>query len=399
MLFNAESKIKSLFYGIEFTNGIRRQIVDALGIIYFISLGHNIVTITTIFAISRLIMVLFEFPSGAFADHYSRKKSILLSFGLMTLAFLGIYFSQNLFWIALFYILHDIAWTFQSGTITAWVIDELNYGEHSKKLASIFARFFFFEKSGAIIGGLLGLILVSINFKLIWLVISFANLLAFIIIFFYMQENNFKPKDFDKKIFLNTYIQAKDSIKYLFKKDNKQLKGLAMATFFGSIAIDSFFIEVPLILNKILEIPPNMISGIMMLVAILTLIAPFLGEKLAHRFGSLKPLFGIHIGITIFIISYAVSTNLIFSIILLVLFNVFETASITINDSAVQYNIPSENRATLGSAINVIWSIATSLSALFVGIGIHHLGLENTTLISGIIVLFTSFIYLFSLKK
>jgi len=59
-------------------------------------------------------------------------------------------------------------------------------------------------------------------------------------------------------------------------------------------------------------------------------------------------------------------------------------------------SIPSKNRATLGSAMNVIWAIANALSAFIIGIGINYLGLVNTTILSGIIALITAFVYFFS---
>ena len=397
-ILNFETKAKSLFYGMEFTNGIRRELVSALAIIYFLSLGHNLVAITTMFAVSRILMTLFEFPSGAFADHYSRKKSILISFALMTIAFLGIFFFQNYWLIAIFFILHDIAWTFQSGTTTAWVIDTLNYGENSKKLATLFARFFFFEKTGAIIGGLIGLIVVAINFRIVWLVIALTNMITFFVILKYMEEKNFKTKKLDSKIFLQTFIQAKDSIKFLLHKNNKQIKGLAFAVFFGTLAIDSFFIQTPLIFNQILGLSPEYIAGIFSIVAVIALIAPFIGEKLAHKFGTKKSLFFIFIAISIFMITFAISNNVLLSIGMIILFSAFETAFVTIHDSAVQHAIPSKNRATLGSAMNIIWAIASASSALIIGLGIATFGLVASTIFSGIIALITGFIYLFSLK-
>mgnify|MGYP006424953371 CR=1 FL=1 len=82
-----EKKSKSLSYGIDFTHGMRRALTSALILIYFISLGFNVIAVTTLLAISTLIMTFFEFPTGAVADYDSRKKSILISFLLMFISF------------------------------------------------------------------------------------------------------------------------------------------------------------------------------------------------------------------------------------------------------------------------------------------------------------------------
>ena len=92
-----ESTVKRIFFGMELTNGIRRSLVSALMLLYLISNGASIVQATSLFAVSTVIMTLFEFPTGAIADHYSRKKSVIISFALMTLAFTGIFAFEN-FW-------------------------------------------------------------------------------------------------------------------------------------------------------------------------------------------------------------------------------------------------------------------------------------------------------------
>jgi len=84
---NFVRKTKSILYGMEFTHGIRRTLMGALALVYFVSLGFNIISITTLFAISGLIMMFFEFPTGAIADYDSRKKSLVISFFLLSLAF------------------------------------------------------------------------------------------------------------------------------------------------------------------------------------------------------------------------------------------------------------------------------------------------------------------------
>ncbi|MBW2964704.1 MFS transporter [Candidatus Woesearchaeota archaeon] len=394
-----EFRTKSLFYGMEFTNGIRRQLVNALAIIYFISLGHDVVAVTTMFAVSRIIMTLFEFPTGAFADYHSRKKSIMISFSLMAIAFFGIFLFKDFWLIAAFYILQDIAWTFQSGTTTAWVIDSLAYANDRFRLSSLFARFFFFEKTGAILGGLIGLIVVAIDFRFIWLIIAIANVVTLFIIMQYMEERNFKPKGYEVGFIVKTFIQAKESLKYLVHKNNRQLKGLALAVFFGTVAIDSFFIESPLILLQILNIQPNKISGLFAVIGVIVLIAPFIGERSAHKFGFKKPLFIGFIGIFFAIITFAISKSVILSISSLLLLHVLETVFATVHDSAVQHAIPSSSRATLGSAMNIIWAIANAIAAGLVGLGIATIGLINTTIVSGILGLLTAIIYLMSLKE
>ena len=75
-----EKKTKSIAYGMEFSHGIRRAILGALALVYFLSLGFSVFSVTTLFAISGIVMMLFEFPTGAVADYDSRKKSLIISY-------------------------------------------------------------------------------------------------------------------------------------------------------------------------------------------------------------------------------------------------------------------------------------------------------------------------------
>ncbi len=86
-----ETQVRSLRNSMELTHGIRRALVKALALVYFLSLGFDIVAVTTLFAVSTIIMTVFEFPTGAIADYDSRKKSIMISFFLLFTSFLGIF--------------------------------------------------------------------------------------------------------------------------------------------------------------------------------------------------------------------------------------------------------------------------------------------------------------------
>ena len=96
-----ERKTKSMLYGMEFTHGFRRALMSALALLYFLSFGFNLVSITTLFSVSTIIMILFEFPTGAIADYDSRKKALMISFFLLFLAFLGLFIFEN-FWMLAF---------------------------------------------------------------------------------------------------------------------------------------------------------------------------------------------------------------------------------------------------------------------------------------------------------
>ncbi|MFH1521694.1 MAG: MFS transporter, partial [archaeon] len=176
------TKTKAIWNGIQFSHGMRRALTLALALLYFVHLGFDVVLISTLFAVAGIFAMFLEFPTGAVADYDSRKKSLMISFFLFSVAFLGIYFSSGFWIVAGFWILSEVAWTFNTGAGSAWVIDALEIGKKKSKVVKLISKGYLFEKSGRIIGGFIGLAIITINFRLIWLVAGLMNLLMFFIV-------------------------------------------------------------------------------------------------------------------------------------------------------------------------------------------------------------------------
>jgi len=393
-----ESKVRKLFYSMDFVNGIRRAILYSLSLLYFLSLGYSLIAVTSLFAISTIIMILFEIPTGSFADHVSRKKSIVLSFLLLGVAFLGIFLFKDFWLLAIFWVLGDIAWTFQSGTNVAWAVDNLKIGKNKKKLATLFARFFFFEKIGLVFGGIIGFILVSMQFRFVWLAIAIINFIMAFILFNYVDEEKRKSSKFSFSILTKSYVKVEKAFSYLLNKKNKAARGITLALFIGVLALSSFFIEVPLVLTK-LGLKPELISGLSSLIGVFILFAQFLGEKSAHKFGFRNFLGITSILVGLIVIIFGVSSSLIIAIICLLLIQTGLNATDAIHESAFQHSIPSNCRATLGSIMSVVWGISYALATWGIGLIITNHGLLYAGIISGILVILTGFVYFYALKK
>tara|TARA_Y100000034_G_scaffold136858_1_gene216436 strand:- start:3447 stop:4652 length:1206 start_codon:yes stop_codon:yes gene_type:complete len=391
-------KTKSLLFGMEFTNGLRRSIMAALALIYFLSLGFNLVSVTTLFAISGIIMVLFEIPTGTIADYDSRKKSLIISHLLLAIAFLGVFLFTNFWFLAFFWILGDVAWTFSSGVSLAWAIDSLKYGRKKSKIVSLISRTSFFEKGGQIIGGIIGLVVVAINFKFIWLVVSITNLLMMFLILFYLEERNFKPEKTQKNYIKKSLVKTKESILYIFNKGNSNLRILLICGFLIVLSVSSFFIGVPLIFTEVLGLSPHYLAGMFTLFAVVSLITTNIVEKLHLKRGirNLLLLMALFMGLSIML--FSLSPLLVISIIFLGIFTASETIYSIIEDSAKQHQFSSKIRASLGSIDSISWATSYSLGVFLAGLGISLLGLINTLVISGLICVFVSAIYLFCLS-
>lgn len=396
---NFEKKTKSLLYGMEFTHGARRALIMALALIYFLSLGFNVLSITTLFAVSGIIVMFLEFPTGAIADYDSRKKSIIISFFLLFVAFLGIFLFQKFWLIAIFWIIGDLAYTFKSGACLAWAIDSLKYAKKKSKIISLISKRSFFERIGYILGGLIGFIIVAINFRFIWLTLSLMSLIMMFIVIKYMEERNFKPVKSPHNYLKKSIIQTKKSLSFLIHQNNKKLRIFMLGSFLVIIVIDSFFVGAPLLFTQILNFKPEYISGLYSILAIFTLASPFIAKKMAHKKGLKNSLINLFVLMGIAIILFAISKSLIFTILALAIFKISLVAIDVLEDSALQHEFSSEIRASLGSLTSIGWAIATSIGIFLGGLGITLVGIVNTMYFSGGLAFVIAMIYLFSLRK
>jgi MFS family permease len=393
------TKVKILLYSMEVSHGIRRALMATLGIIYFLSFGFNIVSITTLFAISTIIMTFFEFPTGAIADYDSRKKSMMISYFLMAIAFFGLFIFENFWFLAVSWILGDIAWTFFSGCSSAWSIDALKIGKQKSKIVSLISKSYIFEKGGHIIGGLAGLILISINFRLIWLFVSVSQMFMFFIVWKYMEERNFKPEKVQCNYLKKSLIKAKESLSFILHKKNRQLRVLMLGDFIGILAQSAFFVGMPLLFVQVLGLNPESLSGIVTIIAGITILSPLIAERVANTKGIKYALVLFVFLESFFIFGFSLSNSVIFAIALLVLLRITLEILSVVGDSAYHHEFDSKIRASLGSASNVIWAIGNSISVFLAGLSIHFFGVVTTLLISGILVLIEALIYLFGLKE
>lgn len=388
-----EKRVKAIWNGMEFSHGVRRALFGALMLVYLIFLGFDIIAITTLFAVSTIIMIFFEFPTGAIADYDSRKKSLMISFFLMGVSYFGIFLFRNFWAIAGFIILQDIAWTFTSGAGSAWVIDALNYAKKKSKLVSLISQGYVFEKSGHVIGGLIGMIIIAISFRFIWLVISLNYFILLLISWKYMEERNFKPEKVPHNYLKKAFIKAGESISFLVHKDNRDLRILMWSEFFLVIGFSGFFVGMPLLFVQSLGLAPEYLAGLYAAVAALSIGGPLIANKIIKdKFG--KSLFCLLFVVSVSLMAFAISGSLIFAAFTFAVVKISEAMFDTIIMSARHHEFDSKIRASLDSIGMMIWAVGNSIGMLLVGFSVKFLGVVNTLLISGGILFLTAFAYL-----
>lgn len=198
------------------------------------SLPHSILTVILLakgLSLSQILIiqsaysiaiVLFEFPSGLLADNYSRKNLYSLSKLFLIIMFLIVLFSNQFYLIFAAWFCYGIAAALDSGTLDAYIINQLKLAHHGAELRKFLALSNRLEIVGLLLGSSLGEILyhfIGINIYVLGTVFLVVSTL---ISFFFFKETTKSDSLQDSHVMI-LKKQITDSFKELRKQPRLSL--------------------------------------------------------------------------------------------------------------------------------------------------------------------------------
>lgn len=200
-------------------------------IVYFRDIGLTFTQIATVFTVFGIFTFLFEIPTGAIADGYSRKLSVLIGSFASFICLFFMMFTTNFYMILIFWSLAGISQTFVSGADSSWVISNLKHKKKKKLEQEYFIKLQVIVTTGAVLAPLLGILLLNhFNYSILWLVFATGFLLEGILLVFIPEH--YKPKKTSLlKAIQNVIKQAKKGFAHVKKNKNLIYFFIAM-TFF-----------------------------------------------------------------------------------------------------------------------------------------------------------------------
>lgn len=198
------------------------------------SLPHSILTVILLakgLSLSQILIiqsaysiaiVLFEFTSGLLAANYSRKNLYSLSKLFLIIMFLIVLFSNQFYLIFAAWFCYGIAAALDSGTLDAYIINQLKLAHHGAELRKFLALSNRLEIVGLLLGSSLGGILyhfIGINIYVLGTVFLVASTL---ISFFFFKETTKSDSLQDSHVML-LKKQITDSFKELRKQPRLSL--------------------------------------------------------------------------------------------------------------------------------------------------------------------------------
>lgn len=196
LLEKQELKLLTPFYLAEFLTGL--SAVSGAYIFLYLAkdLQLSYLSIAAIVFVSFFIgTMLFEIPSGIFADVYGRKRSVLLGGGLFVAAMLLVPFLRNPFTLGLAFFLMGVGAAFRSGANEAWPVDNLKHHGQARLVQAFQGKVVALRSFGQILGPLLGAFLVK-YLALRWFFAIDGVLFLFALIPFWLtHEHGHQPRN------------------------------------------------------------------------------------------------------------------------------------------------------------------------------------------------------------
>jgi len=305
--------------------------------------------------------VIFEIPTGVVADTTGRRRSFLLGAATLlfsTLAYFWLWKVHGPLWQwAVVSIFLGLGFTFFSGAMEAWLVDGLRAAGYKRDLDSVFAKGSIANGFAMLTGTLAGGYVAQVtNLGVPYLMRVAALAMTFILAFLFMKDEGFKPK---KRVsFVNEVSSViTNSVQFGFRKASVRWMMLS-GVFTGGVGIYAFYAMQPHLLElygestsyAVAGMSATIVAGAQILGGVLV---PYVGKVLAKRTSFF--IFGTVVGV-IALALIGLLGNFYLVLVVFALWSVFWAANIPVRQSYINELLPSEQRATILSADNMLAS-------------------------------------------
>ncbi|MCF7799191.1 MFS transporter [Candidatus Woesearchaeota archaeon] len=317
-----------------------------------------------LFAVFSAASFVFEIPTGAIADVYGRKFSVIFGYILVGIAVYFLSFVQDFKWLLVIFLVWGFAQTFISGAKESWVVDNLHYWKKKnlvkeffiKEQSIIFASLFF--------SGLLGAFVVSKQgLSSIWLFASLSYLITAGILFFVKEHKLTKEK---KLTYRDVMLQSKRSLRYAV--GHHTLLFIIFALFFVMFR-DAFAGDLmwqPFLSN--LGLPVFAFGFVFSISTLLGVLVPVFTKFLAKKFSRESHYLAFLIGAIILLdISVIFIQHYVVGLIVLFLAFTLLYMFMPVNQSFFHSFIPGKLRATVTSFSGMVVALAFVISSPLAG--------------------------------
>ena len=122
----------------------------------FLEQGLTFFSIGVLVAVRSLTINVLEIPSGAIADTWGRRGTMIASFVAYVLSFLTFAFAPSVFWFAIAMVLYGVGDSFRTGTHKAMIFEWLRLQGREDERTSFYGTTRSWSKYGSALSAILG---------------------------------------------------------------------------------------------------------------------------------------------------------------------------------------------------------------------------------------------------
>ena len=355
--------------------------------IYLLSKDFSFAEVGLYLSIFWLVSFVTELPCGAITDNIGAKNSILLS-SVFRVIGLILLLSNSLILLYISAILSAIATSFQSGTLTSWLVNVNNKNNEEIDIDKVLSRSSLYALFFSAVIGFISAKYVYIYYKSLSIILSMTVfVISFLFTYIFMQNLEQTQKISVEKI-KDSFVTVKNSL-----KETLYVKS-------------SVFLMIFFVIPSILDLGPSnqwqavfekldvdIIGYIWIGISVSGMLGSVIYEKLSNKLSKLRILYFfvvVNIGM---LLMFVFIQNVYAKFVLFMIYIVFFTLmSIQVSVFMHKYLVKSdENRTTTVSIFYTFESIIVAILLSVNGVLTDRVGIENTWLtfmaLVGVIIL------------
>ena len=345
--------------------------------IYLLSKDFSFAEVGLYLSIFWLASFMTELPCGAITDNIGAKNSILLS-SVFRVIGLILLLSNSLILLYISAILSAIATSFQSGTLTSWLVNVNNKNNEEIDIDKVLSRSSLYALFFSAVIGFISAKYVYVYYKSLSIILSMTVfVISFLFTYIFMQNLEQTQKISVEKI-KDSFVTVKNSL-----KETLYVKS-------------SVFLMILFVIPSILDLGPSnqwqavfekldvdIIGYIWIGISVSGMLGSLIYEKLSNKLSKLRILYFfvvVNIGM---LLMFIFIQNVYAKFVLFMLYIVFFTLmSIQVNVFMHKYLVKSdENRTTTVSIFYTFESIIVAILLSVNGVLTDKVGIENTWLV------------------
>lgn len=382
-------------YSILFTIG--QSFFNPILYIYLLSKDFSFAEVGLYLSIFWLASFMTELPCGAITDNIGAKNSILLS-SVFRVIGLILLLSNSLILLYISAILSAIATSFQSGTLTSWLVNVNNKNNEEIDIDKALSRSSLYALFFSAVIGFISAKYVYVYYKSLSIILSMTVfVISFLFTYIFMQNLEQTQKISVEKI-KDSFVTVKNSL-----KETLYVKS-------------SVFLMILFVIPSILDLGPSnqwqavfekldvdIIGYIWIGISVSGMLGSLIYEKLSNKLSKLRILYFfvvVNIGM---LLMFVFIQNVYAKFVLFMIYIVFFTLmSIQVSVFMHKYLVKSdENRTTTVSIFYTFESIIVAILLSVNGVLTDKVGIENTWLVFlGVIgIVIISFLITMSKKR